>query len=147
MGAAQTVSLLDEALTSEKPCHYRILVVDDNEASAKTTMWTLEILGHTVQMTLDGQTAIGLAKSFHPDIIFLDIGLEGMSGYEVCQAMHKEPILQNTIFLALTGWGQKEHRERSKEAGFDFHLVKPLDIEALKNILLLVDEKVQSLAA
>ncbi len=64
-----------------------------------------------------------------------------MNGYAVCQAMHREPGLQNTTFIALTGWGQKEHRERSKEAGFDYHLVKPLDTNALKNILLLLDKE------
>jgi CheY-like chemotaxis protein len=104
-------------------------------------MWTLEILGHTVKMALDGPSAIELAKSFHPDIVLCEIGMPEMNGYEVCKAMHREPILQNTTFIALSGWGQKEHRERSKEAGFDYHLVKPLNIEALKNILLLLDKE------
>ena len=64
-----------------------------------------------------------------------------MNGYAICKAMHKEPALQNTTFIAQTGWGQKEHRERSKEAGFDYHLVKPVDIEVLKNILLILDKE------
>jgi len=64
-----------------------------------------------------------------------------MSGYETCQAMRKEPALQNTIFIAHTGWGQKEHRERAMEAGFHYHLVKPVNIEALKNILSVLDKE------
>ena len=135
MGITQTTISLDEELMGEKQRHYRILVTDDNEACALTMMWMLEILGHTLQMTLDGPAAIELAKSFHPEIVILDIGMPGMTGYEVCQIMHKEPVLQNTIFIALTGWDGKEHRGRTKEAGFDYHLVKPLDMEALKKIL------------
>ncbi len=119
--------------------NYRILVVDDNEALAKVMMWTLEILGHTVQVAHEGQAAITLAKSFHPDVILLDIGIPGMNGYEICKAMHKEPVLQNTIFIAHTGWGEEKHRKRSKEAGFDHHLVKPVDIEDLKDILFSLD--------
>lgn len=140
MGTTQAAILLDEESTREKLHHYRILVVDDDKSCAKTTMWLLESLGHTVQMALDGRTAIELAKSFHPDVVLLDIGLPGMNGYVICKAMRKEPVLRNTVFIAQTGWGQKEHQERSKEAGFDYHLVKPVDIEALKNILLILDK-------
>ena len=135
MGMTQDAILLDEESTGEKPHSYRILVVDDDKSCALTTMWTLELLGHTVQMALDGKTAIDLAKSFHPEVVLLDIGLPGMNGYVICKAMRLEHVLHNTVFVAQTGWGQKEHRERSKEAGFDYHLVKPVDIEALKHIL------------
>ena len=92
-------------------------------------------------MATDGQTAIALAKSFIPDAVLLDIGLPGMNGYEICEAMRREPALKNTLFIAQTGWSQREHRERSKEAGFDYHLVKPVSIDALKNILLILDKK------
>ena len=120
---------------------YRILVVDDSEACAKTMMWTMESLGHTAQIALDGYTAIETAKNFLPNVVLLDIGLPGMNGYEICQAMRKLPALKNSIFIAQTGWGQKEHRERTKEAGFDYHLVKPVDIKALTNILLMLEDK------
>jgi len=140
MGMTQAVILPNEESRGEKPHHYRILVVDDNENCAKVMMWTLEMMGHTLQMALDGPTAIGLAKSFHPEIVILDIGIPGMNGYEICQTMRMEPVLINTTFIALTGWGEKEHMKRSKEAGFDYHLVKPLDMEALKNILLVQDK-------
>jgi len=141
MGITQPAILPEEALAVEASPSYRILVVDDNKDCAKVLMWTLELLGHTAQVAYNGQSAIALAKSFHPDVVFLDIGLPGMNGYEVCKAMRNEPILQNTFFVAQTGWGQNEHRERSKEAGFDHHLVKPIDIEVLKNILLVLDKK------
>lgn len=120
---------------AENPHIYRLLVVDDNENCAKVIMWGLEALGHTAQMATDGQTAIALAKSFIPDAVLLDIGLPGMNGYEICQAMRKEPSLSHTVFIAQTGWSLKEHKERSLKAGFDYHLVKPVDIEALKKLL------------
>jgi len=101
----------------------------------------MEMLGHTAKIALDGRAAIKLAKSFHPDIIILDIGMPGMNGYEICQAMRKQSTLQHTTFVAHTGWGQKEHHERSKEAGFDYHLVKPAGIEALKNIFSVLDKR------
>lgn len=127
--------------TVVQPAHFRILVVDDNENCAKVMMWTLELLGHTVQIAFDGRTAITLAKSFQPHVILLDIGLPEMNGYEICQAMRQEPTICNTLIIAQTGWSQKEHRERSKEAGFDYHLVKPVNIAALEKILLLLDNK------
>ena len=141
MGIVQASILPNDESTTAISHNYRILVVDDNEACAKTLMWTMEMLGHTAQIAFDGPAAIALAKTFLPDVILLDIGIPVMNGYEICQAMRKEPVLQNTIFIAHTGWGQKEHRQHSKEAGFDYHLVKPLDIEALKNILLLLDKE------
>lgn len=118
---------------------YRILVVDDNENCAQTMMWIMEMLGHTAVIALDGESAITLAKTFRPDVVLLDIGLPGMNGYEICEAMKREPLLQEALFIAQTGWGQKEHRERSKKAGFHYHLVKPVDITRLKNILLSLD--------
>ena len=139
MGIPQPFISRDEESSNGKP--YRILVVDDNENCAKVLMWTMEMLGHTVKMAVDGKAAIALAQLFHPEIVLLDIGMPGMNGYEICQAMRNEPALQNTVFIALTGWGEREHHERSKEAGFDYHLVKPLDIEALKDILLIQDKK------
>ncbi len=123
------------------PPHYRILVIDDNENCAKVMMWTIETFGHTCKMAHDGVSAIALAESFLPDIVFSDIGLPGMNGYDICKAMRNIPALKNTIFVAQTGWGQREHMDRSKAAGFDYHLVKPVSIDALKNILLTMDER------
>lgn len=128
------------ALPIETHSHYRILVVDDNEALAQTIMWSLEILGHSVCMAHNGKDAVALAQSFRPDVIFLDIGMPEMNGYEICQAMRKLPALRHTVIVAQTGWGQKEHRERTSNAGFDHHLVKPVDMKALENILLGMDK-------
>jgi len=128
-------------LMAVKPQSYRILVIDDNEPCAKTMMWTLEMLGHTAQIALDGKTAIALAQSYHPDVVILDIGMPEMNGYEICQAMRKESAHRHTVFVAHTGWGQKKHHERSKEAGFDYHLVKPAGIEALKKIFSVLDNR------
>jgi signal transduction histidine kinase/ActR/RegA family two-component response regulator len=139
METTSATSAIDE-LIPKKSHSYRILVVDDNEASAKTMMWTMEMLGHTSQIAHDGPSGIELSKSFYPDIVLLDIGLPGMNGYEVCQAMRKDPVLKNTVYVAQTGWGQKEHLERSNAAGFDYHLVKPVDINVLKNIISALDD-------
>jgi len=140
MAIIQTIDALDTV--DEQNLHdYRVLVVDDNENCAKVMMWALEALGHTGKMAHDGEAAIALAKSFRPDVVFLDIGLPGMNGYDICKAMREEPSLQNTLFVAQTGWSQREHKERSKAAGFDYHLVKPVSIDALKDILLILDER------
>ncbi|MBI2234508.1 MAG: response regulator [Micavibrio aeruginosavorus] len=114
---------------------HRILVVDDNEAAAKTIGWMLEMYDHDVRLAHNGPTAIEIAKSYLPDVVLLDIGLPGMNGYEICQAMKAMPEFKDAVFIAQTGWGQKEHRQRSHEAGFKYHLVKPVDAILLQNIL------------
>jgi signal transduction histidine kinase len=113
----------------------KILIVDDNEASAKTLGWMLEMLGHEITLAYEGPEAIKIAQELHPHVALLDIGLPKMSGYEVCEAMRKLPGLDKTVYIAQTGWGQAEHRRMSKAAGFDFHLVKPLSSESLQEIL------------
>jgi CheY-like chemotaxis protein len=114
----------------------RALVVDDNENLAKVVGITMEeIFGYDVKVELDGIKAIESAKNFLPDIILMDIGLEGMDGYQTCRLMRQEPTLKDTIIIAQTGWGEESHRLRSLEAGFDYHLVKPVSIETLKELL------------
>lgn len=114
---------------------YRILVVDDNDASAKTLGWTLELIGHEVALAHDAQSAMETAQSFQPNVILLDIGLPDMNGYDTCRLMRQTPDTKNSVIIAQTGWGQEEHRRRSKEAGFDHHLVKPIQIQMLKELL------------
>ena len=112
----------------------RVLIVDDNEASAKTLGWTLELMGHDIRLAHDGAKAIEIAESYRPHIILLDIGLPGTNGYEVCEILRKHPLSKGCIIIAQTGWGQKEHVERSQAAGFDYHLVKPIRMERLQEI-------------
>jgi len=113
----------------------RVLVVDDNAASARTLGWMIELAGHEIKLAHDGKSAIELAKTYQPAIVLLDIGLPGMNGYETCKIMKQMPELKNTIFIAQTGWGQAEYRQQSKEVGFDHHLVKPVRLEDLHKLL------------
>lgn len=122
------------------PYKYRILVVDDNEACAQLIMWTLEALGQEAQIALSGEDALNIAKSLRPELILLDIGLPKMNGYEICQEMRKDPELKNSFIVAQTGWGEKEHKERSKAAGFDCHLVKPINITMLQKIISMLNQ-------
>lgn len=105
----------------------RILVVDDNEASAKTIGWTIELLGYKVELAYDGPSALKAVEGFSPNLVLLDIGLPGMNGYELCEKMRELPDLKNTVFIAQTGWSEPEHMKRSSEAGFNYHWVKPLE--------------------
>ena len=114
----------------------KVLVVDDSEAAAKTLGWMIEeLLGHETRIAHDGVSAIALARNYRPEIVLLDIGIPGMNGYEICKAMKADPLFGNTIFIAQTGWGQDEHKKRSREAGFHYHLVKPVNINDLQEIV------------
>lgn len=112
----------------------RILVVDDNRDAADTLSMILKMLGNEVRTAYDGESALTAADAFNPSLLLLDIGLPKMNGYEV--ARHLRGKYGKNIFLAaLTGWGQEDDRIRSKEAGFDHHLVKPVDAATLRNLL------------
>jgi len=113
----------------------RILIVDDNEDSAESMALLLKFDGHQVEMAHDGLTALRVAQSFQPEIILLDIGLPGMNGYDVARQLRAQPETNRAQLIALTGYGQEEDRKRSKEAGFDYHLVKPVEPEALQHLL------------
>lgn len=125
----------------------RILVVDDNEDSALSLTMLFEITGDQTHTVYDGEAALAAAKSFHPDIILLDIGLPKMDGYETAKAIRQQPWGQNTIIVALTGWGQPEDRHKSKTAGFNAHLVKPVDHDELLQQLAKLTEKSKSSAS
>jgi CheY-like chemotaxis protein len=115
--------------------HCHVLVVDDNVDAANTMAWMLELMGCDVKTANDGQAALEAAQSFGPEVILLDIGLPGMDGYKVCEAMRRVPSLKNTTIIAQTGYGQHKDRQLSHEAGFDDHLVKPVSMEALQKVL------------
>jgi len=121
--------------TTTQQAQRRILVVDDNRDSAGTLRMMCELSGHQVHTAYDGLDAVEAAAKFQPDVILLDIGLPGLNGYEAARRIRCQPRDKDLMMVALTGWGQKEDRDRSKEAGFDAHLVKPVDFDALKKLL------------
>jgi len=113
----------------------RILVVDDHQDSAEMLTTLLTIQGHEVRMVHDGVAAVEMAATFRPEMIVLDIGLPKLNGYEAAQQIRKLPFGEQFRLVALTGWGQDLDRRRSAEAGFDVHLVKPVDSEVLCTLI------------
>jgi two-component system CheB/CheR fusion protein len=113
------------------PPRRRILVVDDNVDAAESNAALLRFIGHEVEVAYDGPSALAAARRFQPEIVLLDIGLPGMSGYDVARALRAQPEFQRTVLAAVTGYGQQEDLQRSREAGFDHHLTKPLAPGAL----------------
>ena len=113
----------------------KIMIVEDNEALAQTTGWLVEMLGYDYRLALSPKAAIADVKPYRPDVIMMDLGLPGMSGYDLCKLLRQDADLANTIFIAQTGWGEAEHRRLTAEAGFHHHLVKPLYLEALQALL------------
>jgi signal transduction histidine kinase/CheY-like chemotaxis protein len=113
----------------------RILIVDDNCDAAETLGMLLSELGAIVAVANSGPEALGMLDTFNPDAILLDIGMPGMDGYEVSRQIRGLPRYRDVLLIALTGWGQEDDRARSKGAGFDFHMVKPPDIERMRTIL------------
>ena len=113
----------------------RALVVDDNVDAARSLAMLLKISGHEVHTVHDGKTALETVGGFQPDVIFLDIGLPGLDGYEIARRLRAMPEAEDVLLLALTGYGQEDDRRRSFEAGFDHHLVKPIELGTLHAIL------------
>jgi len=113
----------------------RILVVDDNGDAADSLAALLEILGHTLAVVHDGEQALARAAQFRPDAVFLDLGLPGISGYDVARALRAMPELDGVTLAALTGWGGEADRQRTREAGFDHHLTKPVGFDAMTALL------------
>lgn len=113
----------------------RILVVDDNEDAAEILAELLRCDGHEVREANDGPEALSIAELFRPDVMLFDIGLPIMDGHELCRQVRRRPWGTDALVIALTGWGQERDRRLSSQAGFDHHLVKPVDISALKELL------------
>ena len=114
----------------------RVLVVDDNHDAANTLDSLLQSLGHSTQVAFDGPTALRIADEFHPEVVLLDIGMPGMSGYDVAKRLRTRTGASLNI-IAITGWGTAADRARSQDAGFDRHLVKPVDETELRQALML----------
>jgi PAS domain S-box-containing protein len=113
----------------------RVLVADDNRDSADLLAELVHELGNEVSLAYDGEEAVEVARSFEPDVAVLDIGMPKMDGYEVARRIRSESGARSVKLVALTGWGQAEDRRRAREAGFDEHLVKPVELEALRALL------------
>ncbi|WP_437230248.1 response regulator [Planctomicrobium sp. SH661] len=113
----------------------RILLVDDNVGATRIqTMLLVKMGGHEVKAAHDGQSALQLAEEWQPEIVLLDIGLPVMNGYQVAEELRKRPHADSLLLVALTGYGSAEDQERSLQAGFDMHLVKPPSIDQLRAI-------------
>jgi CheY-like chemotaxis protein/two-component sensor histidine kinase len=113
----------------------RVLVVDDNHDAAESLVDLLETLGHESRMVFDGVAAVEAAAEYRPDLIILDLGLPKLNGYDACRRIREQTGKPRPAIAALTGWGQEEDRRRSQAAGFDVHLVKPLEIDVLQQML------------
>jgi len=113
----------------------RILVVDDNVDAAESLALLLRLEGHNVRVAHDGPAALAAVESEPPDLVFLDIGMPVMNGYDVARRLRQRPGLESLVLVAMTGWGQEEDRRRSQEAGFDHHLIKPVEPGALYKLL------------
>jgi PAS domain S-box-containing protein len=113
----------------------RLLVVDDNRDAAETLAELAQIWGFEVETAYDGLAALQRASEWEPALVFLDIGMPGLDGYEVARRLRQERRFENTTLVALTGYGQEGDRERSRAAGFDHHLVKPVDVGELERLL------------
>jgi len=125
-----------QALPQHKPAHgRRILVVDDNVDGATMLGMMLSFYGHDTRSAFSGPEALEVAAGFNPEVIFLDIGLPGMDGYEVARRIRADPQRKYVVLVAVTGWGSEADRLRSKNAGFDEHLTKPVEPRALEEVL------------
>jgi two-component system CheB/CheR fusion protein len=132
--AATTREAQDEV--SESARRHRVLIVDDNTDAAETLRLLMKSLGGgEVRTASNGPDALEAAATLHPDVVLLDLSMPGMDGYELARRIRAESWGKRAFLVALTGWGQDQHRRRSHEAGFDRHMIKPADAEALRGVL------------
>ncbi|BEU20024.1 response regulator [Paraburkholderia sp. 22B1P] len=113
----------------------RVMVVDDSVDGAESMSILLEMLGHDVRVMYDGAAAISTAGEFKPEVVLLDIGLPGIDGYQVARALRAEPSTAGALLIALTGYGQESDRQRTRDAGFDHHLVKPALLDDIERVI------------
>jgi CheY-like chemotaxis protein len=113
----------------------RILIVDDNRDAADSLVMLLRIMGNDTRTAYDGQEGVAVAEEFRPDAMLLDIGLPKLNGYEACRRIREQSWGKKVFLIAVTGWGQEEDRRRSHEAGFNEHMVKPVDPQDLMKLL------------
>ncbi len=131
-GAADTPAMLAPAPRLHA---VRVLVVDDNGDAADTLAALLELLGHVAQVANDDRAALEAMQEFRPQVVFLDIGMPGMNGYQLAEAIRNDRRFDQPLLVALTGWGGEDDRARTGAAGFDLHLTKPVDLGAIEQML------------
>jgi CheY-like chemotaxis protein len=125
--------------SSDRGTHCRVLVVDDNVDAAESLAMLVGLQGHEVRVAHDGYSALEQVTDFRADVVLLDIGLVGLDGYEVARRLRRQSSAENLLLIAVTGYGRPEDRFRSREAGFDYHLVKPVDPDRLCRLLANLD--------
>ena len=130
------------ASTTATQQRLKILVVDDNRDAAASLSMLLELKGHVVRSAYDGENALQLAGEFLPDVVLLDLGMPKMNGYEACRRIRAQPWGEQMTLIAVTGWGQDEDRRKCTAAGFDGHLVKPVDPSTLEELSLHLHSRV-----
>jgi CheY-like chemotaxis protein len=113
----------------------RVLIADDNVDAAESMAILVELMGSEPKVVHNGLDALAEAERFRPDLVILDIGMPGLNGYEACERIRQMPWGRGMVVVALTGWGQGRDRQRAHEAGFDGHLVKPVDPDAIKSLI------------
>jgi PAS domain S-box-containing protein len=133
--ALSAASMMGEAMPGSEAKRYKILVVDDNRDSAESLAILLKLMGHETHMAFDGIEAIAAAEKLRPDVVLLDIGMPNVDGNDACRRMRAQPWAKEMLLIAQTGWGQDEDKRRTSEAGFDGHLVKPVDPEDLLRLV------------
>jgi CheY-like chemotaxis protein len=125
------------------PSGCRILIVDDNEDAADMMATSLGLFGYEVSVAHDGPSALKVIRTFKPHLALLDIGLPVMDGYELARCLRNDPSLEGIRLIAVTGYGLEEDRRRSHDAGFEAHLIKPIDLAKLNSIILRRDAAAQ----
>jgi CheY-like chemotaxis protein len=145
---SESATRLAEAAAAARSCvERRILVVDDLPDNAASLTVLLRRLGHRVETAFSGLDALALAAQFRPQIMLLDIGMPDLDGFEVCRRVRKQDWGKGIFVVALSGWGQESDRRNASEAGFNAHLVKPLDFALLESLLVDLDAKLVDLQA
>jgi signal transduction histidine kinase len=135
LAAAGGPDNVDSGASGGAASRHRILVVDDNVDSADSLGQLLELLGNEVRTAYDGEAGVGAATAFRPDVILMDIGMPKLNGYDAARRIREQPWGRGVVMVAQTGWGQHDDKQKSLEAGFDFHLTKPVETAALMKLL------------
>ena len=132
--ASQTASRSEE-IVEPRVTKRRLLIVDDLKDSADSLAKLMELMGHEVHTAYSGEEAVLAAAKFQPDLVLLDIGMPKLNGYDACRHIREQPWGKGMFLIALTGWGQEQDRRRADQAGFNAHIVKPVDPGALVKLL------------